>query len=156
MGFNKISNIILLLLSLVVVSNDSISQVDKAITIELGGNGGFYSLNFENSLSSNNALGYRLGVSMLPLSNASGPVVTIPTLLQYSVDSKNKSYDFGIGQSFSIHSGIYSYITANLGYKRKMSKDFFIKASYTPLVSYLYRFQYQNHFGLTIGKKLNK
>lgn len=87
----KILAVALLMLS---VSGQLMSQSNKLVTAEIGGEGGLYSLNYDSRLSSgNNGLGYRIGLSFYE------DVLVIPVQLNHLIGNNGKYVEVGGGVS---------------------------------------------------------
>ena len=66
----------------------------------------------------------------------------------------NHKIEFGIGQGLSLTSKgrFFALATPVVGYRyQSIEKRFFFRVTYTPLISYILDFQYQNWVGVSIG-----
>jgi hypothetical protein len=140
------------------------SQDIKPITffLEAGGSGGFGSLNLDRLFyaKKNVRWSYRAGASYSPGNNNQGstPVILIfPTLINFIYGKKDHFAEAGAGQSLALSSNpaIFSRLTLNAGYRFQRNEGgWFFRVSYTPLVSFIYDFQWQHWGGIGIGYTL--
>lgn len=167
-------NRILLLFLSTFVLYPAYSQKDRAISFELAGSGGFGSFNYERNLflkSENEPIldelmvpgkiGFRLdlrfGFSCTPIDKNNGLVLIFPVMLHAVKSKGDHGIDFGLGQSISITTKgrFFILMPASLGYRfQPVDKKYYLRFSYTPLISYLVDFQYQNWAGVTFGYRL--
>ncbi|NOZ48019.1 MAG: hypothetical protein GXO79_14765 [Chlorobi bacterium] len=132
----------------------------KSVYIELGGSAGFGSVNYENIFNKNGKIDllWRIGISGFPIDKNAGFVFIIPTTISGLIGKKNHKIELGIGQgiSMSTKGRFFSLTTPVIGYRyQNAGKRFFYRVSYTPLISYILDFQYQNWLGISIGYNLN-
>ncbi len=138
------------------------SQNRTWVSLELGGNGGLYSVNLEKSLlfDKPDHWQWRGGISIIPSSGRIEWVV--PAGISYLAGKTGHYMELGLGQGIAIawdytNGWVHAFprATATLGY-RWMPADsrWFFRLAYTPLVSYLVDFQYQHWGGITAGYRL--
>ncbi len=130
------------------------------IFLELGGSAGFASLNFERSFltKKNLDLKWRVGFSTLPIDKNNGISLIFPVLAEVLVGKGAHKFEGGLGQTFTVSTqgNIFLLMPAVIGYRyQPPDKRIFFRASYTPIISYLLNFQYQNWGGLSIGYRFN-
>ncbi|MCX6148718.1 MAG: hypothetical protein NTW25_15910 [Candidatus Kapabacteria bacterium] len=147
------------ILIIIFISFQQIYTQDKYVSFELAGSGGLASVNYEKQIFKldNNNINYRLGFSFAPIDANNGYILIFPIMLQYVYGNSNNKADFGIGQTFSITTkgNFFIMMPLSLGYRYEPNdKDYYWRFSYTPIVSYLFGFQYQNWAGITYGLKL--
>ena len=154
------TSLIILLSLLVTKLNCQELSSNKSIYVEIGGSAGVGSVNYENIFNTKGKVDflYRIGVSGFPIDKNNGFVVVLPTTFGALMGNGNNKIEFGIGQGLSITTKgkIYSLATPIIGYRyQKAQNPLFFRVSYTPLISYILDFQYQNWAGVSIGYNLN-
>lgn len=134
----------------------------RHISVELGGSGGLGSLNYEKTLSKkdNLTLVFRTGFSVAPVDKNNGNALIFPQMV-HTIYGKTKHYaDFGIGLAPSFTTklgGAFVRMPISLGYRvMPEDKKYYFRISYTPLVSFLFDWQWQQWAGFTFGFKLNQ
>lgn len=152
-------NFLKTILLIIFISYQHIYPQDKYVSFELAGSGGLASVNYEKQIFKldNNNINYRLGFSFAPIDANNGYILIFPLMFHYVYGNSNHKADFGIGQTFSITTkgNFFIMMPLSLGYRYEPTdKDYYWRFSYTPLVSYLFGFQYQNWAGITYGLKL--
>jgi hypothetical protein len=147
----------------------------KFFTFELAGSGGVASFNYEQSFypgmdnnvwkdgipdfeSRSMQLYWRIGCSLAPVDKNNGIAIVLPVMI-HGLFGKTPHYlDLGIGQTFSITTKGQPFILmpAALGYRfQHTERRYYMRLSYTPIISYLVDFQWQNWAGFTIGFELS-
>ncbi|MBN4071046.1 hypothetical protein JYT72_00920 [Crocinitomix catalasitica] len=149
------------LLILLLSSLDSFAQRPIYISIEALGSGGFGSINFEREFYDAGAfsLQFRGGFSFTPVDPNNGSVLIFPVMVHGVVGKKTSRLDFGIGQSFSIttRGAPFVRMPLSLGYRiQPPEKRFYLRFSYTPIVSWLIDQQFEHWGGITFGFRINK
>ena len=153
----------LLFILLVTVTSFSFSQkkdLAKSIYLELGGAGGLGSLNYEKVFADREKIdcSWRLGLSFAPIDRNNGTAIIIPAMIHGTIGEKKHLLDVGLGQGFTIttRGRIHVLTTASLGYRYNFQESpLFLRAAYTPLISYLLDFQVQHWGGISIGYTFN-
>lgn len=130
-----------------------------SLFLELGGAAGLASLNIEQVFSDRGTIhfAYRLGASGFPIDRNNGMVLVIPAGIHMITGEKAHKLDLSLGQNLSITTKRKAHLmtTMGLGYRyQKTKKPFFFRIAYTPLISYLFTFQYQHWAGITLGYSL--
>lgn len=162
----------LLILSLLMLGAFSASaQKSRAVSLEIAGSGGFGSLNYEQELWSHKKtlplrdecfrqpdagfrLDFRAGFSFTPIDKNNGIVLIFPVLVHGIWHKENHGLDLGIGQSFSVTTkgNLFVRMPLSAGYRfEPTDRNYYLRFSYTPLISYLIDFQYQHWGGITFG-----
>ncbi len=144
---------------IIFISFQKIYPQDKYVSFELAGSGGLYSINYEKIFVNEDVhkFNYRLGLSFVPIDANNGFIMIFPIMLHYVYGNSNHKIDFGLGQTFSITTkgNFFIMMPLSLGYRYEpKDNDYYWRFSYTPIVSYLFGFQYQNWAGITYGLKL--
>ena len=150
------------------------AQKERSLSFELAGSGGFGSINFEKNiylksenepivdeLMSPKKIGFRLdmryGFSFTPVDKNNGVVLIFPIMLHAIKSKGNHGLDLGLGQSISIttRGRFFIMMPASIGYRfQPLDKKYYLRFSYTPIISYLVDFQYQQWGGITFGCRL--
>ncbi len=155
---------IFLLLFIVFLSFKSFSQTNspkrKSIFFELAGSGGIASINYEKTfLKKNNTdFTWRAGFSIAPIDRNNGVGLVFPLMVNALIGKNAHKIEFGIGQGITITTkGNFFFMgLATVGYRyQREDKYWFYRATYTPLISYLFDFQVQQWAGLSIGYTFN-
>ncbi|HEY6956678.1 MAG TPA: hypothetical protein VI385_15615 [Flavisolibacter sp.] len=94
----------------IVMTSASMAQKSKSVFLEVGGNGGLLSVNFDSRLSNGeNGLGYRAGLGFIPANYAffiSRPTIgTIPVGLNYLIGSHCHYLETGLGLTYYFFRG---------------------------------------------------
>ncbi|MDX1350631.1 MAG: hypothetical protein R3279_10310 [Putridiphycobacter sp.] len=142
-------------------TNAGFAQQGKYISVELAGSGGFGSFNYEHPILCKQTvtLNMRYGFSMAPIDKQNGTNLIFPILLHGLIGRRAHQLDLAIGQAISITTKGSFFLSAPLacGYRyQPANKRFFIRLSYTPILSYLIDVQWQHWAGITYGFKLNQ
>lgn len=132
----------------------------KSLYLEIGGSAGIGSVNYENIFSEKGKINFlwRVGLSGLPIDKNNGFVVVIPATFGILFGQGSNKIELGIGQGVSITTkgNIFALTTPIIGYRyQNLTKRFFFRITYTPLISYIIDYQYQNWAGVSIGYNLN-
>jgi hypothetical protein len=148
------------------------AQKERFVTFELAGTGGVGSFNFEKCFREPPALPHtdvsggptdpfrlywRAGLSFAPIDKNNGVAIVLPFLVHATVGNGNHRLDIGIGQTLSVTTKGQAFILmpASLGYRyQPAEKKYYLRFAYTPIVSYLVDFQWQNWGGITFGYRL--
>lgn len=143
------------LLSLLVLAQPVAAQ-QRAGYVELGGNGGLFSLNYENIFKEQERwnLGWRAGFALTPVDENNGAVITLPVMLMGTLFPGPNKLEAGLGNGFSITTKGAPFMrgVAALGYRyQDADKPVFLRVMYTPFISYLIDFQWQHWIGISIG-----
>ncbi len=138
-----------------------VAQNPSFVSFELGGSGGIGSVNFEKSFYKKEKvfLDYRFGFSIAPVDKNNGTVLVFPIMIHGVYGENQHKLDLGIGQSISVTTkgSAFVLMPLSIGYRlQPEDKNYYLRLSYTPLVSYLYGTQWQHWAGFTYGIKLNK
>ena len=132
----------------------------ESVILEIGGSAGVGSINYESVFSKKGKanLLWRAGVSGLPIDKNNGFVFIILTTFGTLIGQGNNKLELGIGQGLSVTSKgkISSLATPIIGYRyQNAKKRLFFRITYTPLISYILDFQYQNWAGVSLGYNLS-
>lgn len=161
-------------LFILAISNTSLAQKERSLSFELAGSGGFGSINFEKNiylksenepivdeLMSPKKIGFKLdmryGFSFTPVDKNNGVVLIFPIMLHAVKSKGNHGLDMGLGQTVSIttRGRFFIMMPASIGYRfQPLDKKYYLRFSYTPIISYLIDFQYQHWGGITFGYRL--
>ena len=165
-----------LLYILVLLTNVAFAQKDKFLSFELAGSGGIASFNYEQQLFTKDKtkivgcdvielerkgpqLNWRIGFSLAPVDKNNGTTLVFPLMFHALFGKNQHKLDVGIGQTFSMTTkgNFFLMMPASIGYRFQPSeKRYYLRLSYTPIISYLVDFQYQNWAGFTFGYRLIK
>jgi hypothetical protein len=163
LGFIKISLIVWLTLLMQVsgFSQDNKSISQSYFSFELAGVGGLGSLNFEHNVLDKEVVDIqmRYGLSFMPIDKNNGVGVVMPVLAHFLIGTGAHKLDLGAGQAITITTKGSFFILAPLsfGYRyQPKDKNYFFRMAYTPIVSYLLDFQWQNWAGITYGYHFNR
>lgn len=145
-------------LLLLVVFSSSIAcfgQQNGAVSFEIGGVGGFGSFSYSKEFKRCDKLGleYRVGLSFSPIDKNNGNAIIFPLLVHVTY-GKNKHFaDVGIGQALTVttRGSMFMRMPASFGYRFQTDGHLFYRFAYTPLISYIYNFQWEHWGGITIG-----
>lgn len=144
-------------LSLLVLSLYAQGQ-DKSLFLELGGYGGFYSVNYEKPVIIKEAsLKLRVGIGGFPLDQNSGILIIFPVGVNYEIGDGPHKLDLGIGHTITTSTlpSIHSQSNLSIGYLHRTDEKFWYRVSYTPLISHWVDFQYQHWVGICLGYRLS-
>ncbi len=149
-------NIKLVFILIIFISGFKASAQSNYFSFELAGSGGFGSINFENNIldKENLHLQMRYGFSFTPIDKNNGVNLVFPVMLHALVGKDNHKLDLAIGQALSVTTKLKLFLSAPLaiGYRyQPVNKKYYIRFSYTPLVSYLIDLQWQHWGGVTFG-----
>lgn len=157
-----IKTIIIITLSIVPALTYGQSGFNKrtSVFLELAGSGGIGSLNFERSFlkKSNTEYFWRAGLSLAPVDKNNGTGIVIPLMINTLIGKSPHKLELGVGQGITITTKgkFFALTTAAIGYRYQSdSKNWFYRATYTPLISYLVDFQIQQWGGISIGYTFN-
>ncbi len=133
----------------------------KSVSLELGGLAGTYSLNYESQFKSvgNKNWSYRIGLGGLPIDKNNGIALYLPFAFDLSIGEAQHKLNLEAGQTLTLTTkgSFHPLTTFGIGYKLEpLDKNWFFRIHYTPLISYLYDFQYQNWAGIGFGIKLKQ
>jgi hypothetical protein len=101
-----------------------------ALYAEIGGNGFYYSVNFEDELAPG-WLG-RVGLSLVPLDGP--PLVAVPLLVQRLLGDGPHKLEVGLGVVPRFRDGRELWWTAAVGYRLLRENGVILRATLTPLV----------------------
>lgn len=132
----------------------------KSIYFELAGSGGLGSINYEKHFFKKNSteLTWRTGLSFAPIDRNNGIGIVFPVMVNTLIGKKANKLELGLGQGITISTkgSFFILTTAAIGYRYQSdSKKWFYRVTYTPLISYLIDFQFQNWAGVSIGYTFN-
>lgn len=113
---------LLLILSFIIFFG-SMAQKSKSVFLELAGNGGFVSINFDSRFNkSEKGLGYRAGLGFIPPSNSFGvsdPATwTVPVGFNYLLGKSRHYFETGMGVTFYFYNGTGSDFWGNAEIKK--------------------------------------
>ncbi|MDX2071529.1 MAG: hypothetical protein SFV55_24075 [Haliscomenobacter sp.] len=133
----------------------------QSLFFELAGSGGLGSLNYEQIFDSGKQLsfGWRLGLSLAPIDKNNGIGLVFPAMVQVLMGRTAHKFELGLGQGITITTKgqFFLLTTPSIGYRLQPArKNWFYRATYTPLVSYLADFQVQQWAGMSIGYTFKK
>lgn len=143
---------------LIPAGNAAFAQT-KSLSLELGGSAGLASINYEKAFreASNHQLAYRIGLSGFPIDRNSGMAFVLPFALQarWGTGPHRLEAAMGLSLSFTTRLKLFSQAIPAIAYRYQApDKRIFYKLSYTPLISFLFHWQYQHWAGITIGYDL--
>lgn len=132
----------------------------KSLFFELAGSGGFGSINYESTFFKKPKLEatWRLGLSFTPIDKNNGVGIIFPIMANALLGENAHKLELGLGQGITITTkGSFFFLTtAAIGYRyQSTSKNWFYRATYTPLISYIIDRQLQHWGGLSIGYTFN-
>lgn len=135
------------------------AQSGKYVSFELAGSGGIASFNYEKVFQSfgSDHFYMRYGISFSPVDVNNGTAIIFPIMFQSKWGGNGHYADLGIGQAITITTRGSGYIRMplSMGYRfEPTDKRYYLRAAYTPIVSYLFNFQWENWAGLTFGYQL--
>lgn len=131
---------------------------DRSIYLELAGNGGIGSVNYEADLFTKEKkhLCWRAGLSGFPIDKNNGFAFVIPLSANF-IYGRDHQLELGIGQSLTVTTKVKLFVRTVpiVGYRfQPAEKSWFIRVSYTPLISNIWDIQYQHWGGISFGFKL--
>lgn len=144
-----------------VVSAHSWSQKNNYLSFELLGSGGLGSLNFEHQFFDRDKtdLIFRSGLSFMPIDKNNGTAVIFPLMVHSVFGEGNFKADVGLGQTLTVTTkGQFFFrmpFSAGMRFEPQ-DKRYYLRLSYTPIISYIYNFQWEHWGGFTYGFKLTK
>lgn len=145
---------LLLIVFLCFISN-VFSQENGALSFEVGGVGGFGSLSYSNEFRKWDKLGleYRAGISFVPIDKNNGNGFVFPVLIHATYGNDKHFADIGIGQALTVTTKGSAFVRmpTSFGYRLQSDGALFYRFAYTPIVSYIYNFQWEHWGGITIG-----
>ena len=108
---------------LLFAASSSIAQKSKSVFFELGGNGGFLSINYDSRFNnSEKGFGYRAGFGFIPPTNsfgASDPAIwTVPVGLNHLLGKSRHYLETGIGATMYFYNGTGSDFLGNTELKK--------------------------------------
>lgn len=140
-------------------SQDTLSLNYRNLFLELGGNGGLFSINYENKLFrfGKSRLNWDAGFSLVPMSGRA--IIDFPFSINFLIGIKKNKAELGTGQTLILDLGggkggtIRG--TFRLGYRYE-NKNHYWRLAYTPFYSYIYNFQYEHWIGISYGHYFKK
>lgn len=150
-----------LLIFYVLLSGVLFSQNKKFLSLEIAGSGGFGSINFEHQFGTSNKVDFygRYGLSYAPIDPNNGNAFVFPVMIHGVLGESYHKVDVGIGQTFTLttRGNIFARLPIAAGYRfQPENKRYYLRASYTPIVSYIFNFQWEHWVGFTYGFQINK
>jgi len=150
------TTLVLLLCIFTGLSTAQTNTNKRSVFFELGGSGGFASLNYENHFykKENLAFTWRAGLSAAPIDRNNGTGIVFPLMVNVLVGKNAHKFESGLGQGITITTkgNFFALTTAAIGYRYQPdSGNWFYRVTYTPLISYLVDLQVQHWAGLSIG-----
>lgn len=136
------------------------AQEGRSISIEAGGVGGLGAVSFETTWNQSERwdLVYLTGFSLIPIDRNNGTVLVFPQMVHSVYGEGPHQLDMGIGLAPSFTTtlnGAYVRMPLSIGYSlQPMNSRVYWRLAYTPLVSFLFDFQWQHWGGLTLGYRL--
>lgn len=145
----------LLLLIFLSGSIYSFGQEKGALSLEVAGVGGFGSISYSKEFKKWDKLGleYRVGLSFVPIDKNNGNGIIIPALVHAKYGNGKHFADVGIGQAITITTKGSAFVRmpTSFGYRLETDAHMFYRLAYTPIVSYIYNFQWEHWGGFTVG-----
>jgi hypothetical protein len=128
----------------------------KSLFFELAGSGGLGSINYESTFLKRPKLEatWRLGLSFAPIDKNNGVGIVFPIMANALLGENAHKLELGLGQGITITTkgNFFLLTTAAIGYRyQSLNKNWFYRATYTPLISYIIDRQLQHWGGLSIG-----
>lgn len=98
-------------------------------------------------------LEYRAGLSFVPIDRNNGNGIIFPLLIHATYGNGKHMADLGIVQAITITTKGSAFVRmpTSFGYRFQTEGRMFYRVAYTPLVSYIYNFQWEHWGGITIG-----
>ena len=146
---------------------DSLNQYnfDKHLTIELGGSGGLYSINYETPWQRTAQMQFRAGGTVFKFDNRWQ--ITLFNAIQKTLGMKKNKFIFGGGIAFTFawyynrkitEASAWGFATRGIliagWHYQKPNSRIFYRICYTPIFSFTHDWQYDNWAGFTIGYTL--
>lgn len=136
--------------------NASSSDRSKgALSLEVGGIGGFGSISYSKEFKRWNQFGleYRAGLSFVPIDRNNGDGIIVPLLIHATYGKDKHFADVGLGQAITVTTKGSAFVRmpTSFGYRFQSAGHVFYRFAYTPVVSYIYNFQWEHWGGITIG-----
>lgn len=132
------------------------AQKHRYFSFELAGSGGFGSINYEKGFIEKpqfQLIG-RVGFSVAPIDHHNGSALVFPVMAHAVFGKNGHGLDIAAGQAFSLttRGSIFLRMPLAAGYRfQPLEKHYYLRISYTPIVSYLIDLQWQHWGGLTFG-----
>ena len=135
------------------------AQKPMHLSLEVGGSGGLASVNLEKQYVDRGKfqLHGRLGLSYMPVDQNNGGVIILPVMVHGLLGNKGHFADLGLGQTFSVttQGSLFFRMPVGIGYRfQPEGRKYYLRASYTPLVSYLLDLQWEHWAGITFGYRI--
>lgn len=125
--------------------------------LELGGNGGIFSINYETNLEkiqkSRIKFLYRTGLSFYPGDQNTGTTFVLPQSFNMLI-GETHYLELGVGESFTFTTRAAFFMRAvlNVGYRfMSPEKRIFYRVTYTPFISHFWDVQMSQWAGASIG-----
>jgi hypothetical protein len=137
------------------------AQFSRGVFLELGGSGGLGSINYEKSFlnfGNNGMLTWRAGLSFSPIDKNNGTAIIFPVMVNAVVGKSKHKFEAGIGQGPTITTkgNFFTRMPLAFCYRyQNPGKSFYLRAGYTPIVSYIVDFQWQHWAGVSFGYAFN-
>lgn len=149
---------VLIFFSLFPAGNALFAQT-KSLSLELGGSAGLGSINYEKAFreAAKHQLAFRIGISGFPIDRNSGFAFVLPFTLQarWGVRPHQLETAMGFNLSLTTRAKLFSQAIPAIAYRFQVEgRRLFFRLAYTPLISFIFNWQYQHWGGLTIGYDL--
>lgn len=130
-------------------------SAQHALFFEAAGSGGLASVNYEKAFFQGKyqSYDYRLGFSFAPIDKNNGTAFVFPLMINAKIGDRH-CFEYGLGQSISVTTkgSVFLMGVAQFGYRYNFKNEwFFVRANYTPIISYLVDFQWQHWGGVSFG-----
>ena len=137
------------------------AQGDRFWHLEAMGTGGLASFSYEHQFMgySSGRMSWRIGLSAFPIDQNTGTVLVFPFLLQGQHGRGKLRLEYGLGQipSVTTKGSFFMRGSGLLGLRwEEADRPWIVRASYTPLLSYLVDWQYEHWGGLSVGFRWQK
>lgn len=147
------------LLSLFLFSAALNAQPVHNAFLEIGGCGGLGSLNYERALrqQAHWQMTFRSGFSLAPVDRNNGTGLVFPLMVNGITGNQRHHLEVGAGPAFTVTTKGSFFVrgTASMGYRNQLyGKRLFFRVAYTPIFSFLFKFQWQHWAGISIGINL--
>lgn len=125
------------------------------VFVELGGNGGIYSVNYENpfKIRPKSAATFRVGLSITPADRKT--LVVLPVMFNGVFLKGNHHPEVGGGIGLSAATGASGFWVRGIlqtGYRyQKPGKPFFLRVNYTPFCNLFLKAQWEHWAGVSVG-----
>lgn len=148
----------LFVVGILIISTGFSQEKYRAVSLEIGGTGGFGSLNYEQSFGWGKLqrFDWKAGFSVAPIDKNNGTGLVFPLQIQRRF-GQNHQLVLGIGQTPTVTTKLGMFVrgTFSVLYRYGATdKRFFVQAGYTPIYSYLIDFQWQNWGVVGFGWRL--